>query len=298
MGIYYSLMEWESIIKKDGSLYIKKQAWNKYHIPEQEYVSQHMLPQLKELVTKYQPALIFADGEWDREPEYWQSKEFLAWLYNQAPNKNEVIVNDRWQPKRGEHGGYFTSEYNDQVAKMNAEHPWEENRGMGQSYGFNRAENIDDHNSSEKLIQQLIDIVSRGGNLLLNIGPAADGTIPVIMQQRLVDIGDWLHINGEAIYDTRPWLNQPTQNNTQPENSRYYTTKGKDLYVLCTQWPEKEIELSGIRASKNTKVQLLGNQEPVSTKYKKGVLRIQVPLVSRAQLKSKYAYVFKIEDAL
>jgi len=140
--------------------------------------------------------------------------------------------------------------------------------------------------------------VSRGGNLLLNIGPAADGTIPVIMQQRLVDIGDWLAINGAAIYETRSWLNQPTQNNTQPENSRYYTTKGKNLYVLCTQWPEKEIELSGIRTIKNTKVQLLGSQGPVSAKYKKGVLQIQVPLVSRAQLKSKYAYVFKIEDAL
>ncbi|TFH23727.1 MAG: hypothetical protein E4H10_11700, partial [Bacteroidia bacterium] len=69
---------------------------------------------------------------------------------------------------------------------------------------FNRAENIDDYNSSGELIHELIDIVSRGGNLLLNVGPAADGRIPVIMQQRLVDIGEWLEVIGP---DEIPCLN-------------------------------------------------------------------------------------------
>lgn len=297
MGYYYSLMEWESITKKDGSLYIDKKSWDKYHIPDPKYVEDHMLPQLKELVTKYQPSLIFSDGEWDREPEYWKSKEFLAWLYNNAPNKEEVIVNDRWQPKRGVHGGYFTSEYNDFGDKMKGDHPWEESRGMGHSYGFNRAENIDDYNSSEALIEQLVDIVSRGGNLLLNIGPAADGTIPVIMQQRLVDIGDWLKLNGEAIYGTRPWTGRPSQNNTSGDDKLYFTTKGKDLYVIAKDWPVKDIVLP-LAGPKRIKVSMLGCENKVQAVSKKGEITIKALLATPAQIKGKYAYVLKVEDAL
>lgn len=181
---------------------------------------------------------------------------------------------------------------------MSAEHPWEENRGMGQSYGFNRAENIDDYNSSGKLIQQLINIVSRGGNLLLNIGPAADGTIPVIMQQRLVDIGDWLSINGEAIYNTRPWLNNPIKASAQLNNKIYYTTRNSDLYVLCTEWPQTPVTLDNIKATRKTKVSMLGVSEPVQVAYKKNRLTIQPPLATPAQVKGQYAYVFKVEGVL
>lgn len=101
MGLYYSLMEWESVTKKDGKYYIDKAMWDKYRIPDPQYIDNHMLPQLKELVMNYQPSLIFADEEWDHPAEYWKSQEFLAWLYNNAPNKDEVIVNDRWDVKRG-----------------------------------------------------------------------------------------------------------------------------------------------------------------------------------------------------
>ena len=74
---------------------------------------------------------------------------------------------------------------------------------MGYSYGYNRAERIDDYKSAREFVLVLCDLVSRGGNLLLDIGPNADGTIPVIMEQRLLEIGDWLRVNGEAIYGTR-----------------------------------------------------------------------------------------------
>src|SRR5207253_2966596 len=70
-------------------------------------------------------------------------------------------------------------------------------------YGYNRAESIDDYKSARELILVLCDLVSRGGNFLLDIGPTPDGRIPVIMQQRLLQIGDWLKVNGEAIYGTR-----------------------------------------------------------------------------------------------
>jgi len=74
---------------------------------------------------------------------------------------------------------------------------------MGFSYGYNRAENIEDYRSARELTLMLIDVVSRGGNLCLDIGPSADGRIPVIMQERLLQIGAWLKTNSEAIYGTR-----------------------------------------------------------------------------------------------
>ena len=79
---------------------------------------------------------------------------------------------------------------------------WEECRGIGRSFGYNQNEGPEDYNTSEDLIRLLVDIVSRGGNLLLIVGPKADGTIPDIMADRLREIGTWLEKNGEAIYET------------------------------------------------------------------------------------------------
>ncbi len=76
---------------------------------------------------------------------------------------------------------------------------------MGFSYGYNRMETLADYRTGRELILMLVDIVSRGGNLLLDIGPTADGRIPVIMEERLIEIGKWLRPNGEAIYGTHPF---------------------------------------------------------------------------------------------
>ena len=96
--------------------------------------------------------------------------------FNTAPNATEVVINDRWgKDSRHKHGGYWTTEYTPGMSGM--EHPWEESRGMGFSYGYNRAERLEHYRTGRELVIVLSDIVSRGGNLLLDIGPDADGIV-------------------------------------------------------------------------------------------------------------------------
>lgn len=295
MGLYYSIIEWESIAthRSETGYLIDTAMVEKYRIPEDRYVDDHLIPQLKELVTTYEPALLFSDGgEWDGSEAFWKTKEFLAWLYNEAPNKDEVVVNDRWaKGMPGQHGDYFSSEYQDTNA-ISTDHPWEESRGIGGSYGLNRAENIDDYRTSTELVHELIDVVSRGGNLLLNVGPAADGTIPVIQQQRLINLGVWLAVNGEAIYgaNARP-------NASRSDDSIRYTVKGGDLFVICLKWPEQDLIVPEMGVTDGLSVRMIGLEKNVSWKREDGGLIITPPVVSPAEAPCQHAYVFKISHA-
>lgn len=284
MGYYYSLLEWYH------PLY-KKETIN-------AYIDQHLFPQMKELVNTYKPDVVWTDGEWDYPSETLRSTEFLSWLFNESPIKDNVVVNDRWGAEtRGKHGGFYTTEYDlvhDGTSDgMKFERPWEECRGMAGSFGYNRNEILDDYSTSKELVHILIDKVGRGGNLLLNIGPTADGRIPEIMQQRLADIGAWLDVNGEAIYGTRQWEKAPA---VSKGTTTYFTKKGKDLYVLSTQFPTQNIVVSNI--NKTGKVTLLGWKGTVKAKLQGSSLIITPPSVTPADNPSNYAWVFKVEGVL
>ncbi|MBN1272220.1 MAG: alpha-L-fucosidase [Candidatus Aminicenantes bacterium] len=299
MGLYYSIIEWESnrTHRTESGFFIPKRLVEKYRIPEEKYVDGHLIPQLKELVTNYQPAVIFGDaGEWDRTAQEWKTIDFMAWLYNHAPNKDEVVVNDRFgRDMPGKHGDYYSSEYQD-AEGVGISHPWEESRGIGGSYGFNRDENIDNYKTSEELVHELIDIVSRGGNLLLNVGPTADGRIPVVMQERLVDIGDWLRVNGEAIYGTQP-LQDAVK--LQPDDkSMRFTQKGKDMFVICMRWPQEPFDILGIKTSEKIRVRLLGFDGKVNWKVIDDGFRLELPGVNPETIPCLYAWVFKISSCL
>jgi alpha-L-fucosidase len=281
MGFYYSLYEWYNPLYKNNL---------------EKYVDDHMIPQMKDLVNSYKPDILWTDGEWDHPSANWKSTEFLAWLYNESPVKDQICVNDRWgKETRGKDGGYFTTEYDlvhDSKGIGETKRPWEECRGIGTSFGYNQIETLNNYMSSEALIKLLIEKVAGGGNLLLDIGPTADGRIPVIQQQRLLDIGVWLDVNGEAIYETRKW--EGAKNNSM-ENV-FFTRKGNDLYIHCTEFPENSIEIKGIKRAKG--VSMLGVNSKIQFKESRRSIVISMPALSPANNPSQYAWVFKIENAL
>ncbi|MBO7585971.1 MAG: alpha-L-fucosidase [Bacteroidales bacterium] len=190
MGFYYSLPEWTNprhiwMVDPDNEI--------------SDYVDNYMVPQFKELVTRYQPDLIFSDGDWNNTAEQLRSQELISWYYNTV-GKN-AIVNNRWG--NGTKHGFLTPEYSAGIA--NTEVPWAECRGLGRSFGLNRNEDLDNYMTDQELIQHFVELVAHGGGLTINVGPNADGTIPLIQQERLKALGKWLEINGEAIYGTRPY---------------------------------------------------------------------------------------------
>ncbi len=190
MGFYYSLPEWKSDIHR----------W--YVDPDENigsYVDTHMIPQFKELVTKYKPTVLFTDGEWRNSAEQWHATELISWYYNTIGS--EAIVNDRWGD--GQQHGFRTPEYSAGITLT--DRPWAECRGLGRSFGLNRNEPLENYMTSEELIRHFCVLVAAGGGMTLNVGPAADGKIPLLQQERLLDLGRWLDINGEAIYGTRPY---------------------------------------------------------------------------------------------
>jgi len=191
MGFYYSLPEWT----------------NPLHIwcedaPDSigNYVDNHMIPQFKELVSTYKPSVLFTDGEWWNTSEQWHARELISWYYNLVGE--DAIVNDRWG-SGGQHG-FRTPEYSSGITAT--DRPWAECRGLGRSFGLNRNEPLSNYLTSDELIRHFVQLVSAGGGMTLNVGPAADGTIPLLQQERLLDLGKWLKINGEAIFETRPFL--------------------------------------------------------------------------------------------
>jgi alpha-L-fucosidase len=279
MGFYYSLYEWYNPL---------------YQADLKRFVDEHFFPQFKDLVNRYEPSLIFADGEWEHPSDAWRSPELLAWLFNESAYRNDVVVNDRWgKETRGKHGGYYTTEYGEVHVGQGKDvpkerHPWEENRGIGRSFGYNRNENVDDYRPAHDLIHLLIDMTAQGGNLLLDIGPTADGRIPVIMQQRLIEMGDWLKVNNEAIYGTRAWRQ------TAEGKSIRYTAKGRDLYAICLSWPGQQLTLAAPKPVTDTRVTMLGRQEQLKWSVDNGQMKIQVPALSVDELPCRHAYVFKL----
>lgn len=303
-GAYYSLYEWFNPL-------IRRPL---------RYVHQHMIPQFKDMVRRYKPSLIFADGEGLLNSRQWRSEELIDWLFTQPELKDEIAINDRWgNDTRGVHGGYHTTEY--AAGLSQGTHPWEESRGMAFSYGYNRAETADDYRSAHELLVMLADMVSRGGNLLLDIGPTADGRIPALMQDRLLAMGRWLKINGEAIYNTTMALRscqwsagrRPAQTyggvrvpyrvmdqvGTQPKDGvavrqLFFTRGPQAVYALAPVWPGHHLTLRGFAARAGARVTLLGSTAALTHRVEGSEVVVDLLPAVAAGFAGQAVYVFRL----
>lgn len=190
MGLYYSLTEWTNPLYK-WTIDTNKSI--------EDYAQKHLIPQFKELVDKFKPTIIFSDGDWDHTYKELHSDELVNYYYKVVGEK--AIANDRFG--KGFNHGFLTPEYSAGIIETNR--PWAECRGIGRSFGLNRNEDLASYKSSEEIIQHFVQLVAGGGGLTLNVGPSADGQIPLLQQERLLDLGKWLSQNGEAIYGTKPY---------------------------------------------------------------------------------------------
>ena len=186
----------------------------------------------------------------------------------------------RWVLARGAsfpasgHFDFRTPEYTsfDKITS----HKWEATRGIGYSFGFNRNEGAEHCLSVEELVRSFVDIVSKNGNLLLNVGPMADGTIPALQRERLLGLGQWMDVNGEAIAGTRPW--RRAEGRSSEGIDVRFTQGGDALYAILLDKPQgTQIVFESLHATAGCSVTLLGDGRPLVWKQQGEHLAITLP---------------------
>jgi alpha-L-fucosidase len=222
MGVYYSgMLDWtfahDPILRGDENF---TKACPTYEYADYAY------KQSMELIDTYKPSLFWNDIGWPKAGEL-NLPYLLAHYYNTV---EDGVVNDRFS---GLYHGFTTKEY--QYGESSREAKWEMNRGLGLSFGYNAEEGDDKIMSEEDAISLLVSTVANNGNLLLNIGPKADGTIPPEQEKRLLAIGAWLSVNGEAVYGTRC----SRRNSCMGKDGLdiHFTRRGEDLYIILDKIP-------------------------------------------------------------
>ena len=252
-----------------------------------------------ELVDLYEPELIWFDwnvGKYPFQPTFFK---FMAYYYNNAMDWNkEVVVNTKFG--FGDNIQVFDIERgkSDEIRKF----PWQTDTSIGKkAWGYIKNET---NKSPNHIIDDLVDIVSKNGNLLLNIGPKPDGTITQEQQKVLIDIGKWLKVNGEAIYESRPWIKSgegvvvgTSGEHTDNKESKYtsqdirFTTKGDDLYAIFLDWSDEELTIRSIDENFTVShVTMLGSDDDIEWSQSAEGLQVSFP----KDRPTEYAHTLKI----
>ncbi len=265
MGLYYSGgYDWTfnrgPIVKKADYEAVK---------PESVAYGRYADAQAEELIARYKPSLLWNDIDW---PKSGDALKVMADYYNAVP---DGVVDDRFGVK---HSDFTSPEY----AKLDhiSATKWEECRGLGESFGYNRAEGEADTIAPKELIALLVDIVSKNGNLLLDVGPEADGTIPPVQMERLVALGRWLEQNGEAIYGTTPWTRAEgvAVDAEGREIPVRFTRKGSTLYATLLERPEGgAVVLKDVSVGAGVAVRVLGGVGTVTATVAGSDVRVEAP---------------------
>ena len=269
LGLYYSLLDWSRDDYPN-----KTKTESRYNIKDDparwESFKKFNFGQLNELSTQYNPDLYWFDGDWEQDGETWDATGIIKQLRTANPN---VIVNGRIPG----YGDYSTPEQGVPVVRPESKY-WELCYTMNDSWGYQH--NDKNFKTPQMLLRSFVDCISMGGNMLLDFGPKADGTIPEEEVAILKEFGRWTNKHKEAIYDTRAGI--------PGEHFRGgYTALNQDgdiLYLYIPNKPNGPLELKGIANNVN-RVWVVGNGSMLNYKvYNKlywsavpGIVYIDLP---------------------
>jgi alpha-L-fucosidase len=260
--------------------------------------------QLNELASNYGKLdILWLDGGWVRVKTDAEVKEQLLEVYDGSryarnPQSQDIdmarivkevrakqpglIVVDRAVP--GVHQNYLTPEQH--IPDKGLPYPWETCMTMAGSWSY--VPN-DKYKSAEDLVEKLVDIVSKGGNFLLNIGPSPEGEFDSAAYDRLAKIGAWMKINGEAIYGTRMFTAY-----SEGEKIRFTQKKdGSTRYIFLFDFPESNVVITKMPFTKKTKVSLLGS--PQQLNWKPTASGVEIEVKKSLKTKSNYVWVLKVQ---
>ena len=268
---YHSIMDWHH------PDYLPRRGWEKRSAEGADldrYVD-YMKAQVKELVTNYGDiGVLWFDGEWESTWVPERGKDLYEFVRALQP---DIIINNRVGKGRAGMAGTYNPETamgdfgtpEQEIPATGLGYDWETCMTMNDHWGYNK--NDDNWKSKEDLIRKLVDIASKGGNFLLNVGPTAEGLFPQPSIDRLKAMGEWMRVYGDSIYGTTASLFSRLDWGRS-------TTKGQKLYLQVFDWPEEGIlEVPGL-ISRPNKVYLLNDQEQeLSVISKDGSSKITVP---------------------
>ncbi len=290
-GLYHSIMDWHHPQAQANN----EPEYDYQNHPNEEFpefVKNYLKPQLKELIDNYNPDIMWFDGEWINDFTHEIGLDLYQYVRTLKP---DIIINNRVDKGRKGMAGMnredqkYAGDFGtpeQEILEGTAIMDWESCMTMNDTWGFKSY----DHNwkSDEMLIHNLVDITAKGGNYLLNVGPTAEGLIPTPSIKRLEKMGEWLEVNGEAIYATQK-LEKVFK---QGEDIRFTKKKNKsDYYVIALEQPQKELTIHHIQPNENSSIQLLGHKGELSWTFDESTgLIIQIP----ESIPGEIAWTFKI----
>lgn len=230
-GVYYSgALDWHVSdfppIESDTDLFRFRR--------NDEHFARYSAAQLEELIERFSPDVLWNDIEWPDGGKGRDEYAVAALLSRYFEAVPDGVVNDRWGVP---YHGFLTREYTHIPGVL--ETPWESTRGLGYSFGYNQAEDERHSLSGAELIRMLVDVVSKNGNLLINVGPTASGAIPDLQRAAMRELGAWLRANASAVYGTRPWVRFGEATGAPRRYTR--STAGVHLHLLDPAAGEAEL---------------------------------------------------------
>jgi len=316
---YYSILDWHHPSQEPTRVGLDADADtfdiygnNTMKEGQKEEYRKFMMAQLNEIITQYDPEVLWFDGGWVKWWNHQDGRDLQKYIRDLKPtiiHNNRIGIDEDLNEDYGTPEGY--------IPDGGLDYDWETCMTMNESWGYKRSDS--NWKSTKLLIFNIIDIASKGGNYLLNVGPSEEGLIPQPSIERLKQIGNWLEVNGQAIYGTTAWSKRkegPTDitllslYETQYDTSEdekisepvytaediVFTSKGDTLYAICLAWPKEKVLIKSLGTKtlpdiKILSVSMLGVEENLKWQLSEEGLIISAP----KQKPCDYAFVFKID---